>query len=329
MTEIGIVIIGRNEGERLLRCFTSILQHTNFKAVVYVDSGSTDQSVNIAESFGTDVVLLDMSTPFSAGRARNEGFKHVIHKHPKLQYIQFIDGDCELCDKWFASASQHMKEHASCAIVAGRLKERFPDRSIYNLLCDFEWNTPAGEVNSCGGIFMIRKSCFLEVGGFNPEVVSGEEPELCYRLRENGWTIFRLAQLMALHDSAMTRFPQWWKRSIRSGQGFAQGYALHSSGSNYKLLDLLRIWVWSFVFPCLIFFSAMWGSPWCLFLFIIYPIQILRIAKNINNILDDWNHSFYYAFFNVLAKWPQLFGQVIFLTKKISKKHLTIIEYKQ
>lgn len=328
MTEIGIVIIGRDEGERLRRCFTSVSLSLPSDVVVYVDSGSTDQSVELAESFGYDVVRLDMSIPFSAGRARNEGFSHLTRNHPELRVIQFVDGDCEICEEWLSSAYEYLIKNSSCAVVAGLLKERFPEKSIYNLLCDFEWTTSIGEVKSCGGIFMIRKSVFGEIGGFNPDVVSGEEPELCYRLRKKGWTIYRLDQLMGLHDSAMTKFSQWWNRSVRSGHGFAQGYALHKTGAEYSIQDSLRIWFWALIFPGLVLLLVMLFGPLWLFLFITYPVQIIRIAKNINGKLANWKHSFCYAYFNVIAKWPQLYGQLIFLTKIIFRKRLTIIEYK-
>ena len=42
------------------------------------------------------------------------------------------------------------------AIVCGRLRERFPEQSIYNRLCDMEWDTPVGETKACGGIAMMR-----------------------------------------------------------------------------------------------------------------------------------------------------------------------------
>ncbi len=328
MTKLGIIIIGRNEGERLRRCLTSVSEAAHREAVVYVDSGSTDQSVELAESFGVDVVPLDMSTPFSAGRARNEGFRHLTRKYPQLKFIQFIDGDCELCEGWIDIACKHLKQHSSCAVVAGRTKERFPEKSIYNLLCDIEWITPSGEVKSCGGIFMTQKSAFQEANGFNQTVVSGEEPELCYRLRKRGWKVYRLDHLMVLHDSAMTRFSQWWKRSVRSGQGFAQGYMLHNTGSEYCMQDSLRIWFWALIVPALILLLSLLLSPWWLLLFGVYPAHAIKIATNINRRLENWKYSFCYAIFTVIGKWPQLYGQLIFMVEKISRKPLTIIEHK-
>ena len=324
--DIGIVAIGRNEGEKLKRCLHSALSQTN--KIVYVDSGSSDESVAYAESTGVEVFKLDMSIPFSAGRARNEGFLYIIRKYPQLQFIQFIDGDCELYKGWLASASEYLENQPSCAIVAGRLKERFPEKSIYNLICDLEWNTHFGDVKSCGGIFMVREKTFKDIGGFNIEVVAGEEPELCYRLRKTGWNIYKLDQLMALHDAAMTKFSQWWKRAIRSGYAYAHGYELHGSErEKYCLRDSLRIWFWSLIVPGLIFFLALVLSPWWLLLFALYMAQGIKIAININKHLIVWRHSFYYATFNIIGKWPQLIGQILFMKRKISGQKYKIIEY--
>src|SRR5579872_4333993 len=91
---LGVVVIGRNEGERLRRCLGSLLDST--RSIVYVDSGSSDGSVAMSRSLGVEVVDLDMRTAFTAARARNEGFWHLVRVRPDLEYVFFVDGDCEV-----------------------------------------------------------------------------------------------------------------------------------------------------------------------------------------------------------------------------------------
>jgi GT2 family glycosyltransferase len=214
---IGIVAIGRNEGPRLERCLRSL--PFGDARVIYVDSGSSDNSVHLARSVGADVVELDPTLPFSAGRARNEGAKRLLERSPSLEFIQFIDGDCELDPTWLQTAARLLSSKPDVAVAGGRRREIAPDASIYNRLCDLEWGAPSGEVTWIGGDFLIRGAAFQAVGGFDPSVRAGEEPELCNRLRQKGWKIMRLAEPMTRHDAQLLRFSQWWRRQIRTGYG--------------------------------------------------------------------------------------------------------------
>src|SRR5690349_9304100 len=146
---IGVVAIGRNEGERLRACLVSARRDCN--AVVYVDSGSSDDSLSLARSLGVHVVELDLSIPFTAARARNEGFAKLKQVDPQIEFVQFVDGDCEIIAGWIERARTQLAAMPKAAVVCGRRRERFPDASIYNRLCDMEWNTPIGQTKSCGG----------------------------------------------------------------------------------------------------------------------------------------------------------------------------------
>jgi glycosyltransferase involved in cell wall biosynthesis len=152
MSGLGIVIIGRNEGERLRRCLQSVAMAGC--PVVYVDSGSSDGSMELAGSLGAGVVNLDLSTPFTAARARNEGFRRLMELRPGLQFVQFVDGDCELSGGWLSAAQAEMRNRPEAAALCGLLRERHPEASIYNRLCDLQWNGPAGQIEACGGIAM-------------------------------------------------------------------------------------------------------------------------------------------------------------------------------
>ena len=219
MNSIGIVVIGRNEGERLRTSLASLASAAVPVPVIYVDSGSSDGSIELARGAGAEVIALSDATPFSAARARNAGFDYLMDRYPNMQFVQFIDGDCELLGNWLIKAARELEARPTVAVVCGRRRERFPEKSFYNRLADMEWETPVGEVKSCGGDAMIRAEAFKAVGGFEASIAAGEEPELCRRLRAKKWTILRINVDMTLHDSAMLRFGQWWRRGVRSGYG--------------------------------------------------------------------------------------------------------------
>jgi GT2 family glycosyltransferase len=226
LARVGVVAIGRNEGERLARCLASL--DPAARPTVYVDSGSTDGSPDRARSLGAEVVALDLSVPFTAARARNAGFDRLLAVAPEVEYVQFADGDCEVDPNWIPTATAELDARPDVAVVCGRRRERFPAATVYNRLCDLEWAGPAGETLACGGDALVRVSALKAVGGYRPDLIAGEEPELCVRLRANGGKIVRLAAEMTRHDAAMTRFGQWWKRNVRAGHAFAQVSRLHA-----------------------------------------------------------------------------------------------------
>ena len=218
-TSIGAVVIGRNEGSRLEVCLRSVCGQLD--KVIYVDSGSTDRSVDLAVRSGAAVIELSNERPFTAARARNAGARRLLEIDPRINLVQFIDGDCELQAGWTEKAMKFLSSNPEVAVVCGRRRERHPERSRYNQLCDLEWDTPVGTAVACGGDAFVRVAAFNEVGGFSEDLIAGEEPDLCFRLRRAGWRIFRMDAEMTLHDADMTRASQWWQRSVRSGYATA------------------------------------------------------------------------------------------------------------
>jgi GT2 family glycosyltransferase len=321
----GAVAIGRNEGERLRRCLSSITA-TAAAALVYVDSASTDGSVEWARHHGADVVVLDMSLPFTAARARNTGLRRLREIAPDLPYIQFVDADCELLAGWLERAVSFLETHAEVGAVFGRLRERYPRKSIYNWLCDREWDGPIGEVRACGGIVMFRANALLSVGGFREDLIAGEEPELCIRLRAAGWRIWRLEAEMALHDAAITRFSQWWRRALRGGYAYAQGAYLHGAPpERHWVWESRRAWLWGVWLPLGCVVIGIIFGPWGWASLLIYPLEVLRkTMRNTGSTVDRAT----VAFFHVLARFPEGLGQIKFMRDRVLGRQARLIEYK-
>lgn len=313
MASVGVVVIGRNEGECLRRCLLSLDGCKS--SGVYVDSGSSDGSPGLARSLEWKVIELEPSLPFSAARGRNEGFSHLMEGNPSLEFVQFVDGDCELADGWLEHAVRQMQARPDVAMVFGQLRELHPSASIYNRLFDMGWSGGVGEVRSCGGIFMARARAFRDVGGFQAGLIAGEEPELCLRLRREGWKILKFPQLMGWHDAALLRFGQWWRRCVRCGRGYADGAALHGSGpERHYVRESRSALLWGIAMPALICsaaFSAFW-APWLLLVgaggLTAYAWLWLRIYRYRRRSADSRRESALYAFFCVLSKLPVSIG---------------------
>ncbi len=324
-SRIGVVVIGRNEGERLKRCLASLTNQSEF--IVYVDSGSTDNSVDSAKALGVEVVMLDLKMPFTAARARNEGFERLMKAYPEIEYVQFVDGDCEVVSTWLADATSFLDANPPYAVVCGRRRERYPERSIYNLMCDLEWNTPIGDAKACGGDALMRVKAFQEIGGYRNHLIAGEEPELCVRLRKNGWKIWRIDAEMGLHDAAMTKFSQWWKRNIRSGYAFAEGAYLHGATPElHWVSESRRAIIWGLAIPIVVISTGVFCWQCGLLIALVYPLQICRLA--LINKKELKPHPWQIASFNMLGKFAEMIGQLRFNYQRVFGKTIRLIEYK-
>ena len=325
--KLGCVVIGRNEGPRLDLCLRSLGHHS--RRTVYVDSGSTDDSVTIARHQGVEVLELDMSIPFTAARARNAGFQKLLTLHSDIQFIQFLDGDCELAEPWLNVACNYLTQHPKTAIVFGRARERFPKASVYNLLCDIEWDGSPGPAQYCGGNAMMRIEPLIAVDGFNPSLIAGEEPDLCLRIRRHGWTIERIADDMMTHDAALLKFRQWWARSKRTGYAYAEGAWNHGGGpERHWVKEAIRVWVYGLVIPLIVGAMLRSSGGWSLLLLGIYPWSTWRAYQSCLDLGRSSYEARQFALFCTLAKFAQLSGTIRFHRLRFLGRSSTLIEHK-
>ncbi len=327
MQPIGVVVIGRNEGNRLHQCLLSVISENVM--VVYVDSGSTDGSVALALKLNVNVIELDLSIPFTAARARNAGFEYLLKLLPNLEYVQFVDGDCQIVKGWLENAVNVLTAHPDVAVACGRRREQFPFNSIYNRLCDIEWDTPVGETSSCGGDAMMRVSAIKAVGGFNSILIAGEEPELCLRLRQAGNRILRIEGEMTLHDAQIMSLRQWWKRSLRAGYAYAQGSWLHGGSlERHWVKESRSIWFWGLGLPILAVVTSWFSGLSILLLFVAYIWLGSKVYKYCLGRGLTSPDAALYSLYCVLSKFPQVQGQIQFHLLRLLKRQSTLVEYK-
>jgi GT2 family glycosyltransferase len=323
MSGIGVVAIGRNEGERLRRCLLSVPR--SVRGTVYVDSGSTDGSPEVARALGAEVVELDLSTPFTAARARNAGIRHLLADGAcDIAFVQILDGDCELAPGFVEAALQVMGEHPRTAVVCGRRRERNRSASIYNTLCDMEWDTPLGEIESCGGDALIRVAAFGEVNGFDERLIAGEEPELCLRMRRQGWSVRRIDRDMTLHDAALVAFRPWWRRTVRAGHAYAELFAKHGHWRR----EVGSVLLYALVVPLLGLGLGWATSGVSVVLLTAYARLYHRVRRQRLARGDAPTDAALYARFCIVAKFAHLAGMGRYLGNRLLGAHSEIIEYK-
>lgn len=332
---VAIVVIGRNEGDRLKRCLQSLPPGV---PAIYVDSGSTDDSLEFARSLGVVVAELDMRAPFTAARARNLGWRKLLEALPDLKFVQFVDGDCEVSRHWISRALDAIASDDQLAAVFGRRRERFPACSIYNTMCDDEWDAPLGLVEACGGDVLFRVSALMAAGGYSDNLIAGEEPDLCLRLRQKGWRIRRIEGEMTLHDAAITSFGAHWTRTRRSGFAYAEHVWRHGRQAipSWRR-QLFGILFWGLALPiviaaCVTIYTwSGWRAALVLgsIIGLSYPLQILRVATKKSQSTPDPRFAASYGLLIVVGKFAQVLGVLECWNGHILRRDARLIEYKQ
>lgn len=320
--DVAIVVIGRNEGARLGECIASL--DGSSRNIIYVDSGSTDDSVARAKEAGLAVIELDETRPFTAARARNAGFADLM-KNCAPRFVQFVDGDCAIAPGWIDTGAAFLKETPRAAAAFGAIAERRPEASLFNRMIDREWRGSPGEALYCGGIAMMRAQSFDAAGGFREDLIAGEEPELCVRLRQTGATIHRLDAPMASHDADMKSLRQWLTRARRAGHAFAEVSTLHRrSPVGIWRRETIRPIAWTGFAAAALLLGAFSHALFFLALLII-PAQIARMAQREQPTTRD---SYTHAGMMMLQKPWEAAGVIQFWVRRLLGGRSELIEYR-
>jgi cellulose synthase/poly-beta-1,6-N-acetylglucosamine synthase-like glycosyltransferase len=320
---VGAVAIGRNEGERLGACLQSLIGEAD--CVVYVASGSQDHSVAMARSLGVTVIELDYTTPFTAARARNAGFAALEKDNPP-DVVQFVDGDCRIEQGWIARAAHALSDHPEFGIITGWRTEIDPKRNIYHRMAEAEWHRPAGDIRACGGDMMVRRDTFLALGGFDPTIICSEDEEFCLRVQAHGLKVHRLPLVMTHHDIAMTRFRSWWRRTERSGHGFAEVGGMYP---DHFRKERLRGWIYGGGLPLIAVAGALAGQWWVVALVALaYGFNWLRTMVQLRRDGAPAPEAAARAAFLTLSKVPNVLGMVRYHLRHLRGAQMRLIEYK-
>ncbi|SFL28561.1 glycosyltransferase [Shimia haliotis] len=317
------IVIGRNEGKRLVACLASLTAQG--VEIVYVDSGSWDNSIAEARKVGALVVELERDKPFTAARARQAGFDALAQTGDLPEFVMFVDGDCMVMDGWIAAGEKALRDDPDLGLVTGWRAELYPERSVYNAMCEFEWRRPAGVITACGGDMMVRSKAFEQAGGFDATVIAAEDDEFCVRLAKSGWGLRRIPVEMTRHDAAMLRFGQWWQRAVRTGHGFAQVGWMHPP---YFRREQVRAVVYGLLLPLLLLIGLTESALLFLIVVALYGMNYVRTTKGlIADGLPAWEAR-RHARLLTLSKLPNVLGMTLFHWRRLSGRAMQIIEYK-
>jgi len=318
--QLSVVIIGRNEGERLEHCIRSVqaidYPQSNIE-IIYVDSNSSDRSTKRAAALGVQQVLSVKPERPTAAIGRNAGWRAA-----SAPLILFLDGDTIL-DPNFIKVAVESFNDSNIAIVSGHVRERYPQASIYQQVLDLDWIAQSGISETCGGIALMRRDVLEQVDGFNSELIAGEEPEMCQRIGAKGYKILHIDQDMVLHDLAMTHWSQYWRRSVRTGHAYAEvSNLLKSSSINFwqreSRQNFLRASFFISIFILGFIMNILWFSG------LVFLVLSLRSGWK-----SRWKSSrlmtlFWYGLHSQFQQIPIMIGQLSYYYGKPQQ----LIEYK-
>ncbi|MDY0018582.1 MAG: glycosyltransferase family A protein [Anaerolineae bacterium] len=250
---LSVVIIARNEAAHIERAIQSVL--AGVKAwpqaeILLVDSASTDQTVEIARRYPISIVRLRPEQFRSAAAGRYLGMLYT-----RGEFILHLDGDMELEPGWLEQALPFLAAHPESAGVDGYYRNlHVRDGRVLSeeRMCEGLSDRVSATRYFCGAA-LYRRSALEAVGGFNPYLISEEEPELSIRLRHAGFTLNRLPALLCTHYGPIENSWEYIFRRSRTnlwaGYGQVPRYHLRSGllgtvireRSAYTLLYLLGL----------------------------------------------------------------------------------------
>jgi glycosyltransferase involved in cell wall biosynthesis len=313
---LSIVVIGLNEELHLYDCLDAVLRYKPNGydlEVFYVDSGSTDASVKIAGMFPQVRLLQLSSSQPSAAQGRNMGLKH-----SRGSFVQLIDGDSVIQPGWMDSAIAILERTTDIACVFGQCIEMYPQQSIYMRASALDWYIPPGDYRLCGGNAMWRTSVITAHGFFDESLQLGEEPDLCYRVRQGGGRVVCIDAPMVKHDLAIQRFGQYWRRAENSGKGYAH-IALRYWRQPEKLWlrEMLVNFCEPLIWVLLVIFGCWLGGllcglallmAWCL-------VRALRIGYSVRRRTANFREGLLYGLHCQFVRLPAALGQVKLLLR--------------
>lgn len=278
MKTFSVVVIGKNEEERLgdsLRAVLAAAAEVEDAEVVYVDSASTDRSVEIAHSLGVRVLALRPEWLHTPAAGRLIGYHHTTG-----EYLMFVDGDTVLDRQWLVRAQAFFTE-PTIGGVAGFLSD--VDEKGQELPLVGEHGIEVKPLTRLRGIAAYRRAALAEVGCFNPYLRSEEEAELGLRLRKAGWKLMHLPFPMGCHRRALPRVQAMWRAwqlGRVTGVGLAWRYACqHGLGTRFCFENLRA--TMAFAAACLLLSPALilWEEHYTRYaLLFLYPLAVWMAA---------------------------------------------------
>lgn len=232
MTEIqlSIVLIAKNLEWNIARLIESVQANATALEpyeIIYVDSASTDRTVEIACQYPVGVYRLPPENQLTPAAGRFTGFKKA-----KGKLLLFLDGDQQLWPGWLEKGLRILDANPDVAGVTGVEVFLKPDQKPedYTGPGPETFDDRYFQVRQTSGPALFRRTVLEELGPYHPFLYSEEEPEMCLRFRSHGYRLLRTYHPIVFHYSDPRKeIPTLFKRRKRNLYlGYGQVLRLHA-----------------------------------------------------------------------------------------------------
>jgi glycosyltransferase involved in cell wall biosynthesis len=305
--DLTFVAIGYNEAGSIAECIASLRQAAPEGVsieILYVDGGSQDASIEVATSAGADRIL-GGDKRRRAAENRNLGLQAA-----RGEFVQFVDGDMTLDPEWARVAVEFLRTHPEVGALCGNIDET--RTGLIARVLELDWRRCEGKVTHVGGAAMFRRDVIEKVGGFPEDMPYGEEPWLCWRIRnELGLGVHQLDRRMVNHDLAFRGFRDYWRRGVRCGETYVEvASRCWHTADKFWLRETLRNIIWSGVILVALLLLIFAPTPIRLAVLLLILAVIARKGYQFWRRGRPFGIAMLYGFHAYFIKLPIAWGEV-------------------
>jgi glycosyltransferase involved in cell wall biosynthesis len=192
---VSIIIPVRNDERRLANCLAS-LRACDYPReqveIIVADNGSTDGSAQVARDAGATVLSLP---GLAVAQVRNRAAQSASR-----ELLAFVDADHEVSPEWLRSAAETLSD--SRVAAAGNAYLTPPGGTWVQRIYDSFRDHREGRFDTLwlgSGNLAVRRSVFLELGGFDETLETCEDVDLCRRIRRHDWRLMSDSGMRSVH----------------------------------------------------------------------------------------------------------------------------------
>jgi len=218
-SSVWVVVPNWNGMEFILDCLKSLAEQTQEHAVIVVDNGSVDESVELIKQHFPETKIIRNSKNLGFAGGVNVGIKHAVRENAK--YIALFNNDAVADKNWLQRLVEAMESHPKTGITTSKLLRmdgKYLDStgqhySVWgapfprgrNQKDEGQFDTQLEVFGATGGATLYRVTMLGEIGIFDERFFAYyEDDDISFRARLASWDIQYVPEARAFHHVSAT-----------------------------------------------------------------------------------------------------------------------------